>query len=624
MRLAHEDRLGTAGGARSPAEGSARVPRPGKIVSEVPDAGRRQRPRAGRRHLAAVGDHGHRRHRGPQLVTLLLVGVVFGVVNAIVRPVVTILSIPFIILTLGLLIFVINALMLLLTSWLSGQLGLGFHVDGFWTAVLGGIDHHGGHLDHRARGGRAMTRLPDDGGRDAVPGGGGVPGQHLPLADGRRGARPSGSGRRARRPTSRWSAPAPAAGTSAARWTSAPRAARARTGTTRPGTGRSSSAPTGSSAATWCWRWTPRTTATSPRARRRRGRWRCSATSTPGRRPAGDVPDPYFGGGDGFEQVLAMVERTRARWSPPSSRAARRTPRGRAADMARRAESRGAAEALLGTAVVATTPVAGGDICNATRLRLSTGASALMKTRPHAPADFFRTEAAGLRWLARPAGAPCPTVLAAEDDCLVLAWVEGARPTIEAAERLRARAGRDPPGGRTGFGTAAGVDGYIGALPLPQPGGPSWPEFFATRRVLPYLKLARDRRRDLRRRRGRRRGGGPPARRPGRPDEPPARLHGDLWSGNLRLGPGRPGLADRPGGARRAPGDRPGDARAVRLPAAAAGARGLRRRSSPLADGWEDRVALHQLFPLLVHACLFGAAGAGYGARAGAAARSLL
>jgi putative membrane protein len=76
---------------------------------------------------------------GQRLVTLLLVGAVFGVVNAIVRPVVTFLSIPFIILTLGLLLFVINALMLLLTSWLSGQLGLHFHVDGFWTAVLGAI-----------------------------------------------------------------------------------------------------------------------------------------------------------------------------------------------------------------------------------------------------------------------------------------------------------------------------------------------------------------------------------------------------------------------------------------------------------------------------------------------------
>lgn len=72
-------------------------------------------------------------------LTLVLVAVVFGVVNAVVRPVVTLLSLPFIILTLGLLILVINALMLMLTSYLSRQLGLGFHVDGFWTAVVGGL-----------------------------------------------------------------------------------------------------------------------------------------------------------------------------------------------------------------------------------------------------------------------------------------------------------------------------------------------------------------------------------------------------------------------------------------------------------------------------------------------------
>ena len=68
-----------------------------------------------------------------------MVGVVFGVVNAVVRPVVKLFSLPFILLTLGLLIFVINALMLMLTSWLSEQLGLGFSVDGFWTAVVGAL-----------------------------------------------------------------------------------------------------------------------------------------------------------------------------------------------------------------------------------------------------------------------------------------------------------------------------------------------------------------------------------------------------------------------------------------------------------------------------------------------------
>jgi putative membrane protein len=76
---------------------------------------------------------------GDRIVTLVLVALVFGVVNAVVRPVVKLLSLPFIILTLGLLIFVINAFMLLLTSWLSRQLGLGFHVDGFVTAVLGAV-----------------------------------------------------------------------------------------------------------------------------------------------------------------------------------------------------------------------------------------------------------------------------------------------------------------------------------------------------------------------------------------------------------------------------------------------------------------------------------------------------
>jgi putative membrane protein len=74
-----------------------------------------------------------------QVVTLLVVALVFGVVNAFIAPIVKLLSLPFIILTLGLLLLVINALMLLLTEWISQQFGFGFHVDGFWTAVLGAI-----------------------------------------------------------------------------------------------------------------------------------------------------------------------------------------------------------------------------------------------------------------------------------------------------------------------------------------------------------------------------------------------------------------------------------------------------------------------------------------------------
>ncbi|MGI8578857.1 MAG: fructosamine kinase family protein [Nocardioidaceae bacterium] len=81
--------------------------------------------------------------------------------------------------------------------------------------------------------------------------------------------------------------------------------------------------------------------------------------------------------------------------------------------MVRMATIAGRAAALLGTAVVATTPVAGGDICTATRLRLSDGRTAFVKTRTHPPRDFFPGEARQLCWLEEAHGAPTPTVLAA-------------------------------------------------------------------------------------------------------------------------------------------------------------------------------------------------------------------
>ncbi|MGW2015813.1 phage holin family protein [Streptomyces sp. NPDC001927] len=71
--------------------------------------------------------------------TLILVALVFGLVNFLVKPIVKLISLPLFILTLGLITLVINALMLLLTSWLADTLGLDFHVDGFWAAVLGGL-----------------------------------------------------------------------------------------------------------------------------------------------------------------------------------------------------------------------------------------------------------------------------------------------------------------------------------------------------------------------------------------------------------------------------------------------------------------------------------------------------
>ncbi|OKK02301.1 hypothetical protein AMK26_21740 [Streptomyces sp. CB03234] len=76
---------------------------------------------------------------GKKALTLVLVALVFGIVNFLVKPVVKLLTLPLFILTLGLFTLVVNALMLLLTSWLADKLDLNFHVEGFWTAVLGGL-----------------------------------------------------------------------------------------------------------------------------------------------------------------------------------------------------------------------------------------------------------------------------------------------------------------------------------------------------------------------------------------------------------------------------------------------------------------------------------------------------
>jgi putative membrane protein len=74
-----------------------------------------------------------------RLLQLLVVGAIFGLITAFVRPIVNLISLPLIVLTLGLMLLVVNALMLLLTSAISGGLDLGFHVDGFWTALWGSI-----------------------------------------------------------------------------------------------------------------------------------------------------------------------------------------------------------------------------------------------------------------------------------------------------------------------------------------------------------------------------------------------------------------------------------------------------------------------------------------------------
>ena len=277
------------------------------------------------------------------------------------------------------------------------------------------------------------------------------------------------------------------------------------------------------------------------------------------------------------------------------------------------------AEALLGSAVIATAPVAGGDIATATKLRLSDGTTALMKTHPHPPAGFFAAEVRGLRWLARAGGVAVPEVLGADDECVILRWVEQGKPGAEAASSFGAALARTHAAGAPGYGAVDDegdhTDGYIGRLPLSNRAADTWARFYAERRVLPYLKLGRDR-------------GAVTADQAAIveavlprldtivPEEGPARLHGDLWNGNVLWGQdGRAHVID--------PAAHGGHRETDLAMLALFGLPQLPKvldaydAASPLADGWRDRVGLHQLHPLLVHACLFGG---GYAARAAAAA----
>ena len=74
-----------------------------------------------------------------KVFALVIVALIFGILNALVKPIFKLVTAPLLLLTLGLFLLVINACMLLLTSWVSGLVDLGWHVEGFWTAVLGAL-----------------------------------------------------------------------------------------------------------------------------------------------------------------------------------------------------------------------------------------------------------------------------------------------------------------------------------------------------------------------------------------------------------------------------------------------------------------------------------------------------
>jgi len=282
------------------------------------------------------------------------------------------------------------------------------------------------------------------------------------------------------------------------------------------------------------------------------------------------------------------------------------------------AELATALERALGDGIAGARPVYGGDVAVSFRIELAGGRRLFAKTHRRPPPGFFTTEATGLEWLGEPAVVAVPEVVAVDDGqdggpaFLVLGWIEtgtaGRDTNAELGRGLAAlhRAGA-PSFGREDRRTT-------GSRALPNDPCPTWAEFYAERRLLPLAHLARDAAAldpasiaALERVAGRlTEVGGPP--------EPPARLHGDLWAGNRLVGvDGRSWLIDPAAHG----GHREFDLAMMRLFGGFDGTCfGAYEEVSPLADGWRDRVALHQIAPLVVHAIKFGG---GYRASAAAA-----
>jgi len=234
-----------------------------------------------------------------------------------------------------------------------------------------------------------------------------------------------------------------------------------------------------------------------------------------------------------------------------------------------------------------------------------------------AQAAAFAAEANGLRWLAEADAVPVPKVLGADENLLVIELLPAGEPTQDAAEDFGAGLARMHAAGAPSFG--APWPGYIASLPLVNTPGTEWGSWYAEHRLVPYLRMAHDR--------GALSGAdvslvetvagrigelaGPP--------EPPSRIHGDLWSGNVLWSGGRGWLID--------PAAHGGHRETDLAMLALFGAPHLDRitrayaAAVPLADGYRRRVPLHQLHPLLVHVCLFGGS---YASQLRAAARAAL
>jgi len=253
----------------------------------------------------------------------------------------------------------------------------------------------------------------------------------------------------------------------------------------------------------------------------------------------------------------------------------------------------------LGSAIIEATSIAGGDINDAYRARLADGRVVFLKSHAQPPRGMFAAEAAGLAWLvAGNSSLRVPRVLAIGDDFLALEHLDlVGRP--DAAQLGRGLAALHRSGVPT-FGLD--VPNYLATLPQDNTAEDDWPTFYVERRLRPLCRRARlgldaelDRLRVCVDAFG--------------PVEPPARLHGDLWWGNVAATRSEAVIIDPAvyGGHREI--DLAMLALFGGLPDALIAAYD---EVYPLADGWRERIDLYQLYPLAAHACLFGG---GYGSQ---------
>ena len=258
----------------------------------------------------------------------------------------------------------------------------------------------------------------------------------------------------------------------------------------------------------------------------------------------------------------------------------------------------------LDAGIARATRVHGGDVAISYCLDLDDGRRVFAKTHASAPVNHFSTEAAGLTWIREAPDISVPAVLAVSDDppCLVLEWIEEGRAAAESDVSFgRGLASLHRAGARR-FGREDRRS--TGSRGLPNEPCHTWVEFYATQRLLPLARLAKDgqalqdraiRKLEVVADRLLELGGAP---------EPPARLHGDLWAGNRLVGAdGRNWLVDPAAHSSH----REFDLAMMRLFGGfSADCFAAYDAEFPLGQGWQERVALQQLAPLVVHAIKFG------------------